>query len=199
MRQTLRRAMTLLALLRMRCAVLLLGRQYVMAHFNRFANHAGTVRLLRVLGAQVGKGVFIDAGLRIQNAQDGCCANLSIGSGAYIGPDCLFDLASPIVIENQVAVSARVCIVTHADVGKRMLHQRFPRQEGPVTLRAGCWIGVGATILHGVTVGRCAVIGACSLVRSDVPDNTVAYGIPCKPVRTFPPPDAPAGNSDANS
>ena len=45
------------------------------------------------------------------------------------------------------------------------------------------WIGYGATILGGVTVGTGAIIGACSLVRSDVPPYTIVGGTPARQIR----------------
>jgi acetyltransferase-like isoleucine patch superfamily enzyme len=52
--------------------------------------------------------------------------------------------------------------------------------KGPVLLKAGCWIGVGAVILPGVTVGRNAVVGANAVVTRDVPDFAVVGGVPAK-------------------
>ena len=45
------------------------------------------------------------------------------------------------------------------------------------------WIGAGATILAGVTIGDNTVIGAGSLVKKDIPANVVAVGVPCKVLR----------------
>mgnify|MGYP003372065288 FL=1 len=45
------------------------------------------------------------------------------------------------------------------------------------------WIGGGAIIMPGVTIGDNVVIGAGSVVTKDIPDNSVAYGSPCRVVR----------------
>ena len=47
----------------------------------------------------------------------------------------------------------------------------------------GAWIGAGAIILPGVTIGKYAVVGAGSVVTKDVPDYTIAAGNPCRPIR----------------
>ena len=54
---------------------------------------------------------------------------------------------------------------------------------GAVTLRDGCWIGIGAVILPGVTVGRNAVVAANAVVTDDVPDHAVVGGIPARVIR----------------
>ncbi|WP_321018774.1 DapH/DapD/GlmU-related protein, partial [Eisenbergiella porci] len=45
------------------------------------------------------------------------------------------------------------------------------------------WIGGGAIILPGVTIGDNVVIGAGSVVTKDIPSNTIAYGSPCQVIR----------------
>jgi acetyltransferase-like isoleucine patch superfamily enzyme len=51
----------------------------------------------------------------------------------------------------------------------------------------GCWIGVGAVILPGVTVGRNAVVAANSVVNRDVAELTVVGGVPAKFIRKIVP------------
>jgi galactoside O-acetyltransferase len=45
------------------------------------------------------------------------------------------------------------------------------------------WIGSNVSILPGVTIGDNSVIGAGSVVRSDIPANVVATGVPCRILR----------------
>ena len=54
---------------------------------------------------------------------------------------------------------------------------------GNVCVGKGTLIGIGATISNGVTIGKNSIIGAGSVVVRDIPDNVVAYGNPCKPMR----------------
>ena len=48
---------------------------------------------------------------------------------------------------------------------------------------SNCWIGYGACILRGVSIGDNCVIGTNSVVTKDVPDNAVAAGMPAKVLR----------------
>jgi acetyltransferase-like isoleucine patch superfamily enzyme len=54
-----------------------------------------------------------------------------------------------------------------------------------VTIGNDVWVGGGALILPGVTIGSGAVIGAGSVVTRDIPDNVLAVGNPCRVVRAI--------------
>ena len=54
---------------------------------------------------------------------------------------------------------------------------------GSVCLLDGCWLGSGAVIMPGVTIGKNAVVAANAVVTSDVPDFTVVAGVPAKIIR----------------
>ena len=53
----------------------------------------------------------------------------------------------------------------------------------PVKIEDGVWIGGGAIILPGVTIGRNSVIGAGSVVTRSIPANSLAVGNPCKVIK----------------
>lgn len=55
--------------------------------------------------------------------------------------------------------------------------------NAPVRIGKNCWIGVGALIMPGVTIGDNTVIGAGSVVTKDIPSNVVAVGNPCRVMR----------------
>ncbi|MEZ9634346.1 DapH/DapD/GlmU-related protein [Vibrio cyclitrophicus] len=54
---------------------------------------------------------------------------------------------------------------------------------GDIVLGKHVWVGANATILKGVTVGRGSVIGLNSVVTKSIPENTIAVGTPCKPIK----------------
>lgn len=58
-----------------------------------------------------------------------------------------------------------------------------PVQNQQIIIGQGCWIGARATILGGVTIGKGCVIGAGSLVNKNIPDWSVAVGVPAKVIK----------------
>jgi acetyltransferase-like isoleucine patch superfamily enzyme len=113
---------------------------------------------------------------------------LVIGTGTYIGRFSQINAWRDVVIEEHVLIGDRV-LITDADhnytdpaVPIRLQGDAF---KGSVCLRSGCWIGAGAVILPGVTIGRNAVVAANAVVTKDVADFTLVGGIPARVLRTI--------------
>lgn len=105
-------------------------------------------------------------------------ARLMIGeecgfSGAAIG--CALDIR----IGNRVRCGANT-IITDTD-----WHTDDPRtsKDAPVVIEDDVWLGVNVMVLKGVRIGKGAVIGAGSVVTSDIPAGVVAAGVPAKVLR----------------
>lgn len=141
--------------------------------------------ILRFMNAQIGRDADIESYLMIH----GACkdySNLSMGERCHIGKDVFLDLSAPVTIEDEVTISMRAVILTHIDVGKSPLGKDlYPTTKKGIVLRKGCYIGANATILMGVSVGECAVVGAGSVVTKDVPAYTVVAGSPAKTVKNL--------------
>lgn len=125
------------------------------------------VPILREYGATVGERTTIYGPLHIMNA-DRDFSNLRIGSDVYIATDVLFDIADRVEIGHAVSIGMRSNLVTSFDVGPGPLRERRPPKHGPIVVEDGAYLGTGVTVLHSVTVGREATLGAHALVRSDV-------------------------------
>lgn len=57
------------------------------------------------------------------------------------------------------------------------------QRHTPITIKKGAYVGMRSNIIsgkNGVTIGENAVVGACTLVNKDIPDNATAVGVPCK-------------------
>ena len=92
-------------------------------------------------------------------------------------------------IGNNVKIAANVAFVNH-DIVHYMLNCKFKTTEflssrGCIEIGDNVMIGAGVTILPNVKIGNNVVIGAGSIVTKDIPDNSVAAGIPCKVVGSF--------------
>ncbi|WP_433392419.1 DapH/DapD/GlmU-related protein [Micromonospora sp. KLBMP9576] len=90
-----------------------------------------------------------------------------------------------ITIGDNVYITAGVQFVTH-DGGTLILRKDHPELDwtAPITIGDDVYIGMRSMILAGVNIGNRCVIGAGSIVTRDIPDNTVAAGVPARPLRT---------------
>jgi acetyltransferase-like isoleucine patch superfamily enzyme len=105
---------------------------------------------------------------------------LTIGDGTYIGRFLHLNAKKSVIIEEKVLIADRVFITDHHHSYKGqgpVIDQELPDAK-PVVLKKGCWIGIGAVINPGITIGENAVVGANAVVTKDVPANTVVGGIP---------------------
>jgi len=105
--------------------------------------------------------------------------NVKIGKNVSIMSNCLMMSAGGITIEDNVMIAANVQLISN----NHDLENRIVITCKPVHIKKNCWIGAGATILPGVTVGENAVVGAGSVVTHSVPDNTIVAGSPAKVIR----------------
>ena len=84
-------------------------------------------------------------------------------------------------IGNDCTITADVKFITH-DGSMGLFRNDIPDLNvfGKIDIKDNCFIGVGSTILYGVTIGPNSVVGAGSVVTSDVPANVVAVGVPAR-------------------
>lgn len=110
--------------------------------------------------------------------------NIRTGSRVFVNFNCVVLDAMPVVLGDDVMIGPAVQIYTAThplDCASRKAGREFAL---PVRIGDDCWIGGGAIICPGVTVGAGTVIGAGSVVTRDVPENCLAAGNPCHVKRT---------------
>jgi acetyltransferase-like isoleucine patch superfamily enzyme len=140
-------------------------------------------RILTRFGAVLGNSHTLHSPLLIHNATRDY-SNLTIGEYCHLGKEVFLDLAAAITIEDQATISMGTMILTHMDVGHSPLRKKkFPVERSPVTIRRGAYLGAGAIVLQGVTVGECAVVGAGAVVVEDVPSSSVVTGVPARVIK----------------
>ena len=105
-----------------------------------------------------------------------CFDRVVIGDNVMIMPDCLMMSRGGITIEDNVMIAANVQLISN----NHDLHDRQLLICKPVRVCRNAWIGAGATILPGVTVGENAVVAAGAVVTKDVAPNTIVGGNPAK-------------------
>lgn len=101
---------------------------------------------------------------------------VNIGKNVIVMPGCLMMSAGGITIEDDAMIAANVQLISNN-------HDLYERQIitcKPIHIGKNAWIGAGATILPGVTIGDNAVVGAASVVTKEVPADTIVAGNPAK-------------------
>lgn len=90
-----------------------------------------------------------------------------------------------ITIGDDSHITANCSFVTH-DGGTLILRRDVPDLEltAPITIGNDVYIGLNTTILAGTKVGNRCIIGACSLLKGEYPDNSVIAGNPAKVIKT---------------
>lgn len=110
-------------------------------------------------------------------------ANVTIGDQCGVNHGVFILGHNQIEIGNGVVLSARVMLI---DSGLQLdgfaYEECPPHIAGYVKIRDGAWIGAGAIVLAGVTIGRKSVVGAGSVVTRDVDDYAVVAGIPARQI-----------------
>jgi len=115
-----------------------------------------------------------------------------------IGENCVIGLRSGIVAHQSVEIGDGVWLgqdvfITDGNHGYDDLDAPIGSQKGsvePVSIGDNSWIGHGAVILAGSRIGRNAIVAAGAVVRGEVPDYSIAAGVPAKIVRRFGPDDS---------
>ena len=104
-----------------------------------------------------------------------------VGKGVFINFGCTFLDQGGITIEDGVFIAPDVKILTegHPEEPSR----RRTLLTAPVHIGRNVWIGAGATILPGVTVGENAIIAAGAVVNRDVAANMIVGGVPARELR----------------
>lgn len=107
--------------------------------------------------------------------------NIIIGKNVFVNHACTFMDRGGITIEDSVLIGPKVNLITT----NHPIHpsERRATISHPILIKKRAWIGVGATILPGVTVGENAIVAAGAVVSKDVPDNVIVGGIPAKIIK----------------
>lgn len=130
--------------------------------------------LLHRLFPDMGEGSRVNTPLTVVRAH-----NVKIGRRVIIMNGCLMMSAGGIIIDDDAQIAANVQLISN----NHDLEDRMVITCKPVHICRRAWIGAGATILPGVTVGENSVVGAGSVVTRDVEPDTIVAGNPARLIR----------------
>jgi len=134
-----------------------------------------------------GRFVWIGHGTKIR-CHEGI---VEIGPKTVIGQECTISAYQRVSIGQQCVIADRAMFIDFdhnvADTEAPIRTQGIYKRD--VVVGSNVWIGYGAQILRGVTVGDNSIIGASSVVTRDIPANSVAAGSPARVIRMRPEPE----------
>lgn len=106
--------------------------------------------------------------------------DVSVGSGTWIGPGTVLDGSGGLSIGSTCSISAGVQIYSHDSVHWALSGGLAALERAPVRIGDRTYVGPMSLITKGVTIGRCCVVGANSVVNKDLPDFAIAVGSTCR-------------------
>jgi len=127
--------------------------------------------LSQITGSEVDESVAVFTPLYINHGK-----HTKIGKNVFINFDCVFLDLGGITIEDNVLIAPKVSLLSEGHPVSAQDRQSLV--PGHIHIKTNAWIGAGAIILPGVTIGENAIVAAGAVVSKDVPPNTIVGGIP---------------------
>jgi acetyltransferase-like isoleucine patch superfamily enzyme len=132
--------------------------------------------LSQITGSEIDESVDVFTPLYINYGK-----HTKIGKNVFINFNCTFLDLGGITIEDGVLIAPKVSLLSEGHpIDPESRHALVPKA---IHIKKNAWIGAGATILHGVTIGENSVVAAGSVVSKDVPDNVIVGGTPAKIIK----------------
>jgi acetyltransferase-like isoleucine patch superfamily enzyme len=129
----------------------------------------------------IGRWAWIGHGSKIRVHE----GEVSIGSKTVMGQECTISAYRRVSIGRECIVADRVMLIDFdhgvIEVDRPIREQGIYKRD--VRVGHNVWIGYGACVLRGVTIGDNCVVGTSSVVTKDVPDNAIVAGAPARVIR----------------
>src|SRR5262245_17470312 len=138
-------------------------------------------------GLHIGAGSWVMNGCRLHvfNFRDLPQAGIRLGRRTFVGEGSVMRGQGGIVVGDNVLFGPRtqVLAVDHvfADVTRPIMDQGITARG--IVIEDDCWIGAGAIVLDGVTIGRGTCVGAGAVVTKTLPAHSLAVGVPARVIR----------------
>ena len=154
----------------------------LLARYNATAEEQGDerARLLGELLARVGAEPWIEPPFFCDYG-----TNTSIGDRFYANTGCVFLDSAPVRIGDRVLLGPAVQLLAATHPLEAELRTQGLEYAEPISIGDDVWLGGGAIVLPGVTIGDRAVVGARSVVTRDVPADVVVAGSPARIIRSL--------------
>lgn len=111
-------------------------------------------------------------------------AGMKIGRNVFVNQNCTFYDLGGLEIGDDVMIGPNVSLITSSHPVEPSRRRDFVVAK-PIAIERNVWVGAGATIIGGVTVGEHSVVAAGAVVTRDVPPNTLVGGNPATVIRSI--------------
>jgi len=108
--------------------------------------------------------------------------NVEIGENSTLNEGVLLNARTSIKIGNFVHISS-FCILNTGELDYSKIMEKRNHRAKPIEIEDGVWMASGVIINPGVKIKKNSVIGAGAVVTSDIPENSVAVGIPARIIK----------------
>lgn len=135
--------------------------------------------ILKEMFAEIGEDCYIEGPLYSNFG----CHHVHFGKSVYANFNLTLVDDTHIYVGDYTMFGPNVVVATAGHPIDPELRQQGYQYNAPVHIGRNCWIGAGAIIVPGVTIGDNVVVGAGSVVTKDIPSNVVAVGNPCRVLR----------------
>jgi maltose O-acetyltransferase len=138
--------------------------------------------ILTWMGVEIGRGASVNGHTWFYGR-----GKIRIGEGTWIGPRCRFYATEGTTIDvgANCDIAPEVAFVTGTHEMGTSERRAGPGFSKSITIGNGCWLGARVTVMGGANIGSGTLVAAGSLVRSDVPSNCLAAGVPAVVKRTY--------------
>jgi acetyltransferase len=134
------------------------------------------ILILRMFGAQIGKGVIIKNEVRIKAPW-----NLRIGHNCWIGEKVWIDNLDKVFIGDDVCISQGAMLLTG---NHDYTLSDMPYRNAPILICDGAWVGAQSTVCPGVTINKYAILTVGSVATKDMEESGIYQGVPAVKIRT---------------
>lgn len=133
--------------------------------------------VLTFIGVRVEKGVSVNGHTWFYGR-----GKVRIGAGTWIGPGCRFYTTKETIIDigADCNIAPEVSFVSGSHEIGTSKRRAGPGNSENIKVEDGCWLGTRSTVLGGVRIGSGSMVAAGSLVKSDLPPNSLAAGVPAE-------------------
>ena len=135
--------------------------------------------MLKEMFAEIGEGCYIEPPLHSNWGGH----HVHFGNGIYANFNLTLVDDTHIYVGDHTMFGPNVTVATAGHPILPEMREKGYQYNAPVHIGRNCWIGAGAVIVPGITIGDNVVVGAGSIVTKNLPDNVVAAGNPCKVLR----------------